>query len=221
MEPTEVCAHLGGSMERGHYVAFINVGPTLKVTAIGTVELSGSYGIFFFQSSVAYRSCYKEVAIVFFLSLVVLFDFGMLIMLIVWVQLKIWLNFWVDGVEKWWDLFKFVTLPLEKRIIFPLLLVRWFYGACLCQPVSETRFQSDRWHVFNISSGLNAFTYRLAGRLAWTVPIHWFDLVLKVVWQWTNKSETFGPSVFFFASTPPKTNVEPKNWRLVESVSFH
>eukprot|EP00434_Breviolum_minutum_P012587 symbB.v1.2.011092.t1/scaffold693.1/size172333/4 len=25
-----VCAHLGGSMERGHYVAFINVGPNLK-----------------------------------------------------------------------------------------------------------------------------------------------------------------------------------------------
>ena len=25
-----VCAHLGGSMERGHYVAFVNVGPSLQ-----------------------------------------------------------------------------------------------------------------------------------------------------------------------------------------------
>ena len=25
-----VCAHLGGSMERGHYVAFVNTGPSLE-----------------------------------------------------------------------------------------------------------------------------------------------------------------------------------------------
>ena len=76
-------------MERGHYVAFINVGPTLKVTAIGTVELSGSYGIFFFKVPWHIGAVTKKLQLFFFLSLVVLFDFGMLIMLIVWVQLKI------------------------------------------------------------------------------------------------------------------------------------
>ena len=40
---TKVCAHLGGSMERGHYVAFINVGPNLKVRVIFPIQVSGGF----------------------------------------------------------------------------------------------------------------------------------------------------------------------------------
>ena len=42
-----VCAHLGGSMERGHYVAFVNLGPTLdeevRPQKVGGIAMSKAY----------------------------------------------------------------------------------------------------------------------------------------------------------------------------------
>lgn len=43
----QVCAHLGGSMERGHYVAFINVGASLKAW-LGCNSMRTTYNMYLY-----------------------------------------------------------------------------------------------------------------------------------------------------------------------------
>lgn len=104
-------------MERGHYVAFINVGPNLKV------RKSRSLGTLKFQEgdiNVACDELFKNVGIVLYVWL-----FCLILGAHFFVQLNICLNFLGRMGVKWRDLSKF-TLPLEKGsyFYFPLLLIQ-------------------------------------------------------------------------------------------------
>ena len=177
-------------MERGHYVAFINVGPNLKVRkSFPIVGVFWCFGTLKFQEGDINVECWSWSS---FKKLELFCTSGCFVWfwaLIFLCPLENLIEFFGRMGVKWRDLSKF-TLPLEKGSYFPLLLIQWFFDAFLCQAVSE----ADRWHVLDIPIGLNR---GLPEDSLEAVPIHW------PFWSWPGKKKLklWDPLFFFCDST--------------------